>query len=113
MSARLVQVSDELAALADQCHEPARADEPYRRALRVIHAKLTATAAEILDRQPEHQLDLGLQRYHTPRELLAGHEAVREGAERLGPPGAPQPATVPTPCFAKGDGPRSSEHAVY
>ena len=45
MSARLVQVSDELAALADACDEPARADEPYRRALRVIHGRLTATAA--------------------------------------------------------------------
>ena len=32
---RLVHISDELAALADACHEPARADEPYRRALRV------------------------------------------------------------------------------
>ena len=66
MSARLVKVSDELAALADECDEPARADEPYRRALRVIHGRLTATAAEILDRQPEHELDLGLQRYATP-----------------------------------------------
>ena len=46
----LVKVSDELAALADACHEPARADEPYRRALRVIHGRLTATATEILDR---------------------------------------------------------------
>ena len=36
MSARLVTVSDELAALAAGCHEPARADEPYRRAPRVI-----------------------------------------------------------------------------
>ena len=66
MSARLVKVSDELAALADQCHEPARADEPYRRALRVIHARLTTTATEILDRQPEHELDLGLDRYQSP-----------------------------------------------
>src|SRR3954447_11437626 len=71
MSARLVKVSDDLAALADQCHEPARADEPYRRALRVIHGRLTATAAEILDSQPEHELDLGLERYQTPAELLA------------------------------------------
>ncbi len=63
MSARLVTVSDQLAALADQCDEPARADEPYRRALRVIHARLTATATEILDSQPEHELDLGLARY--------------------------------------------------
>ena len=76
MSARLVQVSDDLAALADECHEPARSDEPYRRALRVIHARLTATAAEILDRQPEHELDLGLQRYAGPAELLADLDIV-------------------------------------
>ena len=76
MSARLVKVSDELAALADACDEPARADEPYRRALRVIHGRLTATAAEILDRQPEHELDLGLQRYATPAELLADLDIV-------------------------------------
>ncbi|MGV9799819.1 phosphoenolpyruvate carboxylase [Mycobacterium sp. NPDC003449] len=76
MSARLVRVSDGLAALADACHEPARADEPYRRALRVIHARLTATAREILDEQPEHELDLGLQRYRTPGEFLADLDTV-------------------------------------
>ncbi len=76
MSARLVTVSDELSALADQCHEPARADEPYRRALRVIHARLTATAAEILDRQPEHELDLGLARYQSAAELQADLDIV-------------------------------------
>ncbi len=76
MSARLVKVSDELAALAGQCHEPARADEPYRRALRAIHARLTATATEILDRQPEHVLDLGLDQYETPAELLADLDVV-------------------------------------
>jgi phosphoenolpyruvate carboxylase len=76
MSARLVTVSDELGALADACHEPARADEPYRRALRVIHGRLTATAAEILDDQPEHELDLGLERYVTPGELLADLDII-------------------------------------
>jgi len=76
MSARLVTVSDELAGLADKCHEPARADEPYRRAVRVIHARLTATAAEILDIQPEHELDLGLARYLTPAELHADLDVV-------------------------------------
>ena len=76
MSARLVTVSDELSALADQCHEPARADEPYRRALRVIHARLTATAAEILDSQPEHELDLGLTRYQSAAELQADLDIV-------------------------------------
>src|SRR6185295_4160821 len=76
MSGRLVNISDELSALADQCHEPARADEPYRRALRVIHARLTTTATEILDRQPEHELDLGLDRYQSPAELLADLDVV-------------------------------------
>ena len=76
MSARLVTVSDQLAALADQCQEPARADEPYRRALRVIHARLTATAAEILDSQPEHELNLGLARYQTAAELQGDLDIV-------------------------------------
>jgi phosphoenolpyruvate carboxylase len=76
MSVRLVKVSDELLALADACHEPARADEPYRRALRVIHARLTATAQQILDDQPEHELDLGLERYETPSELLFDLDVV-------------------------------------
>lgn len=76
MSARLVSVGGDLAAIADQLNEPARADEPYRRALRVIHARLTATAAQILDRQPEHELDLGLDRYQTPAQLLADLDVV-------------------------------------
>ena len=76
MSARLVKVSDELVALADACDEPARADEPYRRALRVIHGRLTATAQQILDDQPEHELDLGLHRYEIPAELLADLDVV-------------------------------------
>ncbi|CAA0091604.1 Phosphoenolpyruvate carboxylase [Mycolicibacterium vanbaalenii] len=76
MSSRLVRISDAVAALAEACHEPARADEPYRRALRVIHARLTATAQQILDRQPEHELDLGMQAYRTPAELLADLDAV-------------------------------------
>ena len=71
MSSRLVKISDELAALADACHEPVSLDEPYRRALRVVRSRLTATASSILDREPEHQLDLGLERYQMPAELLA------------------------------------------
>ncbi len=84
MSARLVKVSDALVTLADQCHEPARADEPYRRALRVIHARLTATATEILDRQPQYELDLGLHRYETPVELLADLDVVDESLRANG-----------------------------
>ena len=82
MSARLVHISDELAALADACHEPARADEPYRRALRVVHGRLTATAADILDRRPEYELDLGLPRYGTPAEFLGRSRHRRRLAAR-------------------------------
>ncbi|AEV75805.1 phosphoenolpyruvate carboxylase [Mycolicibacterium rhodesiae NBB3] len=84
MSARLVKISDALTALADQCREPARADEPYRRALRAIHARLTTTAYDILDRQPEHELDLGLDRYDTPAELLADLDVVDESLRTNG-----------------------------
>ena len=75
MSARLVAVTDELAALAEQCDEHP-ADEPYRRAVRVIRARLSATAAETLDREPANLLDLGLPRYAAPGEMLADLDTV-------------------------------------
>jgi phosphoenolpyruvate carboxylase len=76
MSSRLVAVTDDLAALAAACDEPARGDEPYRRALRVIHGRLTATAAHILDQEPDNLLDLSLAPYSTPGEMLADLDIV-------------------------------------
>ncbi len=76
MSARLVKVTPQLAALSQTCPEEARTDEPYRRALRVIRGRLTATADEILDRPPLHQLDLSLEPYATPDELRADLDTV-------------------------------------
>jgi phosphoenolpyruvate carboxylase len=76
LSARLISITPELAELAEACPENARADEPYRRAVRVIRGRLTATATEILDRQPQHELDLGLTRYVTAAELRADLDAV-------------------------------------
>jgi phosphoenolpyruvate carboxylase len=76
MSSRLITVTPELAALADRCQEAARADEPYRRAVRVIRARLSATTAEILDREPENRLDLGLEPYADPAELRADLDTV-------------------------------------
>ncbi|TQK31940.1 phosphoenolpyruvate carboxylase [Arthrobacter sp. SLBN-53] len=76
LSSRLVRTSQEMAALADACAEPARSDEPYRRALRAIHARLTATAMQILDDQPALELDLGLEPYETPEQLLADLDTV-------------------------------------
>ncbi len=76
MSARLITVTPELTALAEGCVEKANADEPYRRALRVIRGRLTATAADILDRQPQHELDLGLRAYSEPAELRADLDVI-------------------------------------
>lgn len=76
MSARLVKTTEDLVALADACNEPARTDEPYRRALRVVHARLTATAHDILDRTPAHTLDLGMEPYQTPAELRADLDVI-------------------------------------
>ena len=76
MSARLITVTPELTALAEGCDDSARADEPYRRALRVIRGRLTATAADILDRQPQHELYLGLRAYSAPAELRADLDVI-------------------------------------
>ncbi len=84
MSARLVKTSAALADLAATLDEPTRADEPYRRALRAVHARLTTTAAQILDRQPEHILDLGLPPYNTPSDLLADLDIIGESLRHNG-----------------------------
>lgn len=76
MSARLVPITAELAELAEGCGETARADEPYRRALRVIRGRLSATSAEILDRTPQQVLDLGLPPYQTPADLGADLDTI-------------------------------------
>ncbi|OBB65476.1 phosphoenolpyruvate carboxylase [Mycobacterium sp. 852014-50255_SCH5639931] len=84
MSARLVPVTAGLAELAEGCGEKARADEPYRRAVRVIRARLTATGAEILDSRPQHELDLGLAPYSAPAELQADLDTIDESLRAHG-----------------------------
>lgn len=76
MSARLVQTDAALVALAAVHADPSRGDEPYRGAVRVVRGRLTATAAEILDRTPEHVLDLGLDQYRDAAELLGDLDVI-------------------------------------
>ena len=42
----------------------------------MIRGRLTATAAEILDQQPQHELDLGLPPYAAPAELRADLDTI-------------------------------------
>lgn len=76
MSARLVKTDEALVALAAGCSEAVRSDEPYRRAVRVVRGRLTATADDILTRAPEHVLDLGLPSYRSAEELLADLDVI-------------------------------------
>lgn len=72
MSARLITVGDELSALAEASGDDSafRADEPFRRALRGIRGRLTATAEKVLDVVPDHALPSELAPYETPQEML-------------------------------------------
>ncbi|MFI6866778.1 phosphoenolpyruvate carboxylase [Nocardia sp. NPDC050406] len=72
-SARLVPVTPELAALTDESFDdsPQRADEPYRRALRGIRARLSATARRSLGEIPADGIDVDARPYSGAPEFLA------------------------------------------
>ena len=72
LSQLLIPVSPELQALADNSpdHAPQRADEPYRRALSGIYARLAATSR-------------GLDRHESPRHAVADAAPYRDSAELL------------------------------
>ncbi|MBF6176732.1 phosphoenolpyruvate carboxylase [Nocardia blacklockiae] len=77
-SARLVPITPELAELADAGFDesPQRADEPYRRAIRAIRARLTATAHRALGEVPGEGVgatasgERAARPYGSPGELL-------------------------------------------
>jgi phosphoenolpyruvate carboxylase len=73
MSSRLVTPSDELVALAEASLDdsPFRADEPYRRALRGMYARLTATTMALLGDTPGQAAHAALAPYSSPDELVA------------------------------------------
>ncbi|WP_029430924.1 phosphoenolpyruvate carboxylase [Blastococcus sp. URHD0036] len=73
MSDRLVTPTDELRELAVRSGDesPFRADEPYRRALIGLHARLAATAERVLGRVPGEAPPVPGEPYADPVELLA------------------------------------------
>lgn len=78
MSARLVTVTPELNRLADESGDESafRADEPYRRAVRGLRARLTGTAARILGHPAAYAVAGELPDYRDPAELLADLEII-------------------------------------
>ena len=77
ISSRLVHTTPELAALAEASGDesPFRADEPYRRALRGMVARLAATA-ERLAEMPSAMAEPRPTPYSTPADLLHDLDAV-------------------------------------
>ncbi len=72
MSSRLITPTDELQALADASLDlsPFRADEPYRRALRGMYARLSSTVTVLLGSSLRDQPHAELPPYETPDELV-------------------------------------------
>ncbi len=80
MSERLVQPTEALVALGDRSGDasPFRLDEPYRRALRGMHARLWAVAAGLLDEVPGPLPHARLEPYASPTELVADLDVIIE-----------------------------------
>jgi phosphoenolpyruvate carboxylase len=78
MSERLVSPTLSLLRLAESSHDqsPFRLDEPYRRALRGIYARLAATALRLLNELPTHPPHAVLPAYESPEDLLADLQIV-------------------------------------
>ncbi len=78
MSVRLISPTAALSALADASHDssPFRADEPYRRAMRGIHARFWAMAAGVLETVPGPLPHLELEPYESVDDVLADLDTV-------------------------------------
>lgn len=97
MSARLITPTDDLLQLADVSRDdsPFRADEPYRRALRGIHARLWAMASRVIDDVPGPLPHADLEPYRSADEArhdldiviasLRSHGAGMLADERVDP----------------------------
>ena len=86
VSTELAPVTPQLAALADASGDdaPARADEPYRRALSGIYARLAATYADLVGHAPPRPSPIGAARYPGCDALRADLKAL---AKSLGADG--------------------------
>ena len=82
----LVSVSDELARLAQRSpdHSPHREDEPYRRVLTAIYARLAATARVLDNHEALRHAIAEMPPYATAAEFLADLDVVRASLDANG-----------------------------
>ena len=97
MSSRLVQPSPALLALAEASADssPFRADEPYRRALRGVHARLHALASRVLDTVPGPPAHAALEPYESAGAAAADLDIVVESLHSHGAASLAEAHVVP------------------
>jgi phosphoenolpyruvate carboxylase len=80
ISTELAAVTPQVAALAQRSGDVShtREDEPYRRALTGIYARLAATYREITGREPSRPASVAAERYAAPEALRADLCAIAE-----------------------------------
>ncbi len=90
ISTELAPASEALSALADAAHDPGRArgDEPYRRALTGIYARLAATYTEIVCHAPPRPARVEAEAYPDPATLrhdlaTLAHALAERGGDML------------------------------
>jgi phosphoenolpyruvate carboxylase len=95
VSTELAEVTPEVASLAERSGDasPTRADEPYRRALTGIYARLAATYAHLTGRDPARRASVTGEPYPDPAALRAdlcaiAHSLAKGGGEALASGGA-------------------------
>ena len=83
MSLELVEVTPELQALADRSHDDSehRADEPYRRALSGVYARLAGALRALTGREALRHALAPAEPYGSPAELLADLRIIRASLE--------------------------------
>jgi phosphoenolpyruvate carboxylase len=86
ISAELAPVPEAVLRLADASGDasPARGDEPYRRALTGIYARLAATAERLAGVPPTRPARVPADPYDCPAQVLADLDAIADGAARAG-----------------------------
>ncbi len=80
MSARLVKTSDALLALASRSEDASvfRQDEPYRRAIIGVYARLAATHLALVQRAPARPATITLPAYTSAAELLIDLDIIAD-----------------------------------
>jgi phosphoenolpyruvate carboxylase len=86
ISSELAEVPQELLDLAERAHDPApaRSDEPYRRAISGIYARLAASYQAIAGRAPPRPSRLSAEPYSDPQSFIGELKVVVDALAKAG-----------------------------